>query len=208
MYLAIGCGHIEINEGIVKALCKKQNLRLLNRLWPFGKKPADDSAQHAADHSHQKEIDTKKVYVLRSVNGVHNYKIAQCCNPIPGDDVVGYIDDDNNVVVHKMDCETATRLKSSFGNRLVATQWEESPQVTSFMATIHIEGIDRMGILQELIHEISINMSINIRNLNIEANQGVFTCNLVVRVSDAAIVVRMCRQIKKINGVKSAVRTS
>ena len=118
------------------------------------------------------------------------------------------LDDDNNVVVHKMDCETATRLKSSFGNRLVATQWEESPQVTSFMATIHIEGIDRMGILQELIHEISINMSINIRNLNIEANQGVFTCNLVVRVSDAAIVVRMCRQIKKINGVKSAVRTS
>lgn len=208
MYLAIGCGHIEINESIVKSLCKKQNLRLLNRLWPFGKKPADDSAQHAADHSHQKEIDTKKVYVLRSVNGVHNYKIAQCCNPIPGDDVVGYIDDDNNVVVHKMDCETATRLKSSFGNRLVATQWEESPQVTSFMATIHIEGIDRMGILQELIHEISINMSINIRNLNIEANQGVFTCNLVVRVSDAAIVVRMCRQIKKINGVKSAVRTS
>ena len=180
---------------------------MLNRLWPFGKKPADDSAQHAADHSHQKEIDTKKVYVLRSVNGVHNYKIAPCCNPIPGDDVVGYIDDDN-VVVHKMDCETATRLKSSFGNRLVATQWEESPQVTSFMATIHIEGIDRMGILQELIHEISINMSINIRNLNIEANQGVFTCNLVVRVSDAAIVVRMCRQIKKINGVKSAVRTS
>lgn len=150
----------------------------------------------------------EKVYVLRSVNGVHNYKIAQCCNPIPGDDVVGYIDDDNNVVVHKMDCETATRLKSSFGNRLVATQWEESPQVTSFMATIHIEGIDRMGILQELIHEISINMSINIRNLNIEANQGVFTCNLVVRVSDAAIVVRMCRQIKKIGGVKSAVRTS
>ena len=208
MYLAIGCGHIEINEGIVKSLCKKQNLKLLNRLWPFGKKPADDSAQHAADHSHQKEIDTKKVYVLRSVNGVHNYKIAQCCNPIPGDDVVGYIDDDNNVVVHKMDCETATRLKSSFGNRLVATQLEESPQVTSFMATIHIEGIDRMGILQELIHEISINMSINIRNLNIEANQGVFTCNLVVRVSDAAIVVRMCRQIKKINGVKSAVRTS
>ena len=208
MYLAIGCGHIEINESIVKSLCKKQNLKMLNRLWPFGKKPADDSAQHAADHSLQKEIDTKKVYVLRSVNGVHNYNIAQCCNPIPGDDVVGYIDDDNNVVVHKMDCETATRLKSSFGNRLVATQWEESPQVTSFMATIHIEGIDRMGILQELIHEISINMSINIRNLNIEANQGVFTCNLVVRVSDAAIVVRMCRQIKKINGVKSAVRTS
>ena len=64
--------------------------------------------------------------MLRYVYCVHNYMIAQCCNPIPGDDVVGYIDDDNNVVVHKMDCETATSLKSSIGNRLVATQWEQA----------------------------------------------------------------------------------
>lgn len=216
LYFAIGNNTIELTDSIVKSLCKKQNPGLLNRLWPFaGKSNKKDQPAATQEKSQDNNataekppIDTKKVYELRTENGMHNYKIAPCCNPIPGDDVVGYVDDDNNVVVHKMDCEVAMRLKSSFGNRLVATRWEESPLVTTFLAELSVEGIDRMGILQELISEISINMSINIRKLDIEATEGVFSCKLVVRVSDVSIVNRLCKQIKKINGVKSAVRTS
>ncbi len=215
LYLALGNGVAEITDNLVKNLTKKQSTGLLNRLWPFSKKqsaepePApEEKAEEAADAAEKPEIDTKKVYMLRTVNGVRNYKIAPCCNPIQGDDVVGYIDDNHEVVVHKMDCDVATRLKSSYGNRLVATQWEESPLATTFLATLSVAGIDRMGILQELIHEISINMAINIRQLSIEANQGLFTCMLVVRVTDADVVSQLCRQIKKIDGVKSAVRTS
>ena len=216
LYFAIGNNTIELTDSVVKSLCKKQNPGLLNRLWPFaGKSNKKDQPAATQEKSQDNNataekppIDTKKVYELRTENGMHNYKIAPCCKPIPGDDVVGYVDDDNNVVVHKMDCEVAMRLKSSFGNRLVATRWEESPLVTTFLAEISVEGIDRMGILQELISEISINMSINIRKLDIEATEGVFSCKLVVRVSDVSIVNRLCKQIKKINGVKSAVRTS
>ena len=216
LYFAIGNNTIELTDSVVKSLCKKQNPGLLNRLWPFaGKSNKKDQPAATQEKSQDNNataekppIDTKKVYELRTENGMHNYKIAPCCNPIPGDDVVGYVDDDNNVVVHKMDCEVAMRLKSSFGNRLVATRWEESPLVTTFLAELSVEGIDRMGILQELISEISINMSINIRKLDIEATEGVFSCKLVVRVSDVSIVNRLCKQIKKINGVKSAVRTS
>lgn len=216
LYFAIGNNTIELTDSVVKSLCKKQNPGLLNRLWPFaGKSNKKDQPAATQEKSQDNNataekppIDTKKVYELRTENGMHNYKIAPCCKPIPGDDVVGYVDDDNNVVVHKMDCEVAMRLKSSFGNRLVATRWEESPLVTTFLAELSVEGIDRMGILQELISEISINMSINIRKLDIEATEGVFSCKLVVRVSDVSIVNRLCKQIKKINGVKSAVRTS
>lgn len=216
LYFAIGNNTIELTDSVVKSLCKKQNPGLLNRLWPFAGKsnkkdqPAatQEKSQDNNPTAEKPPIDTKKVYELRTENGMHNYKIAPCCKPIPGDDVVGYVDDDNNVVVHKMDCEVAMRLKSSFGNRLVATRWEESPLVTTFLAELSVEGIDRMGILQELISEISINMSINIRKLDIEATEGVFSCKLVVRVSDVSIVNRLCKQIKKINGVKSAVRTS
>lgn len=216
LYFAIGNNTIELTDSIVKSLCKKQNPGLLNRLWPFaGKSNKKDQPTATQEKSQDNNataekppIDTKKVYELRTENGMHNYKIAPCCKPIPGDDVVGYVDDDNNVVVHKMDCEVAMRLKSSFGNRLVATRWEESPLITTFLAELSVEGIDRMGILQELISEISINMSINIRKLDIEATEGVFSCKLVVRVSDVSIVNRLCKQIKKINGVKSAVRTS
>lgn len=216
LYFAIGNNTIELTDSVVKSLCKKQNPGLLNRLWPFAGKSNKKDQPSATQEKIQGNnattekppIDTKKVYELRTENGMHNYKIAPCCKPIPGDDVVGYVDDDNNVVVHKMDCEVAMRLKSSFGNRLVATRWEESPLVTTFLAELSVEGIDRMGILQELISEISINMSINIRKLDIEATEGVFSCKLVVRVSDVSIVNRLCKQIKKINGVKSAVRTS
>ncbi|HIU39553.1 MAG TPA: bifunctional (p)ppGpp synthetase/guanosine-3',5'-bis(diphosphate) 3'-pyrophosphohydrolase [Candidatus Limisoma intestinavium] len=216
LYFAIGNNTIELTDSVVKSLCKKQNPGLLNRLWPFaGKSNKKDQPAATQEKSQDNNataekppIDTKKVYELRTENGMHNYKIAPCCKPIPGDDVVGYVDDDNNVVVHKMDCEVAMRLKSSFGNRLVATRWEESPLITTFLAELSVEGIDRMGILQELISEISINMSINIRKLDIEATEGVFSCKLVVRVSDVSIVNRLCKQIKKINGVKSAVRTS
>lgn len=216
LYFAIGNNTIELTDSVVKSLCKKQNPGLLNRLWPFAGKSNKKDQPSATQEKIQGNnattekppIDTKKVYELRTENGMHNYKIAPCCKPIPGDDVVGYVDDDNNVVVHKMDCEVAMRLKSSFGNRLVATRWEESPLITTFLAELSVEGIDRMGILQELISEISINMSINIRKLDIEATEGVFSCKLVVRVSDVSIVNRLCKQIKKINGVKSAVRTS
>ena len=209
LFLAIGNGKVEISDSIVKLLNKKQSQSLLNRLWPFSKKQTgskDDKADNA--QTEKPKIDTKKVYVLRTVNGEHNYHIAPCCNPIPGDDVLGFIDDNGEVVVHKMDCEEATRLKSSYGNRLVATRWEESPLITSFLVTLSVEGIDRMGILHELIHEISTNMAINIRRLDIAADQGLFTCTLVVRVSDVSIVNRLCSRIKKIEGVKSAARTN
>lgn len=211
LFYAVGSEQLEVTDSVVKTICKKPGQGILNKLWPFKSKkptlPDVEDGENPQPSTDKKKINKKEVYVLRSENGVHNYKIAPCCNPIPGDDVLGYVDDDENVIVHKMDCVTAMRIRSSHGNRLVATRWEESPLTTSFLATISIQGIDRMGILQELIYEISTNMSLDMRRLNIEANEGVFTCELVLRVSDANIVNRLCRQVKKINGVKSAVRT-
>ena len=206
LFFAVGDNKVALTDSVVKSTVKKQNQGIFTRIWPFtGKKKDVDETQSAVTITPDK-INKKEIYVLRSEGGVQNYKTASCCNPIPGDDVVGYVDDNEEVIVHKMDCEVAMRIKSSFGNRLVATKWLESPLQTSFLATISVKGIDRMGILQELIHEISINMSINIRKLDIEARDGVFDCLLDLRVSDARIVDRLCRQIKKIKDVTYAAR--
>lgn len=209
LYYAVGSNTVEITENVVKSICKKHGTSagLLNKLWPFAGKNKKGNVEDK-QVSDKPKIDRKKEYVLKTGNGVQNYLVAPCCNPIPGDDVIGYVTDNEEVVVHKMDCETAMRIKSSFGNRLVATKWEVSPLVSTFLATISVEGIDRMGMLHELIHEISTNMSIDIRKVDIEAKEGVFFCTLVVRISDAKIVTRLCRQMKKIKGVKSAVRTN
>ena len=207
LYLAIGSEQVQISNSVVKSVTKKSNTGILNRIWPFsGNKKKENEGTGSEEEANHDKINKKKIYILHTESGVSNYKIASCCNPIPGDDVVGYVDDNEEVIVHKMDCPTAMRIKSSFGNRLVATKWEASPLQDSFQTTILVKGIDRMGILQELIHEISTNMAINIRKLNIEAKDGVFDCYLDIRVSEASIVNRLCRQIKKIKNITYAAR--
>ena len=135
-----------------------------------------------------------------------NYQIADCCHPIPGDDTVGFLSDSGEVIVHKMDCPTLARLKASYGSRLLETQWEDHSD--RFQASIHIEGIDQKGILQTIVNIISTNMSINMKKMQVTADQGVFNCDLDVLISDASVVTNLCHEIKKVKGVNSAVRSS
>lgn len=90
--------------------------------------------------------------------------MADCCHPIPGDDVLGYIDEQNRVVIHKRQCPVATRLKSSYGNRIIATEWDTHKDL-SFLVTIYIKGIDSMGLLNEVTQVISRQLNVNIRKL-------------------------------------------
>ena len=146
----------------------------------------------------------KETYILRYTDNDANFNRSDCCNPIPGDDVMGFVEEDNTVTVHALTCPRAAMLKASYGPRIVATRW--AVQSGTFLASIRIEGIDRLGILQELISVISTNMSLNIRKLNIAADKEVFHCDLTVLVEDTEIVTDLCNKVKKINGVQRAAR--
>ncbi|MDD6777538.1 MAG: RelA/SpoT family protein [Bacteroidales bacterium] len=207
LFFMIGCNEIALSDSMIVRLKGKQQASgsLLSKILrnPFANKSKNVDAEPTIT-TVPDSIDKKQTYVLTSENGVSNYIIAPCCHPIPGDDVVGYIDDDRHVIVHKLTCPNAMRLKSSFGGRLLSTKWDNKRE--KFLASIHIEGIDRMGILQELIYIISTNMAINIRGLNITANEGVFSCELTVLVEDTNVVTALCKQVKKVKGVNSAAR--
>ena len=207
LFFMIGCNEIALSDSMILRLKGKQQASgsLLSKILrnPFANKSKNVDAEPTIT-TVPDSIDKKQTYVLTSENGVSNYIIAPCCHPIPGDDVVGYIDDDRHVIVHKLTCPNAMRLKSSFGGRLLSTKWDTKRE--KFLASIHIEGIDRMGILQELIYIISTNMAINIRGLNITANEGVFSCELTVLVEDTNVVTALCKQVKKVKGVNSAAR--
>ena len=203
LYLMIGNNEIALSQSLVK-IFKPASRGLLDRLMnPFGNRHSNSNADNEVV-ANEGKIDTKKVYELRTVDGKSNYRIADCCNPIPGDTVIGFVTDDNEVVVHKMDCEQATRLKSSFGGRIVQTQWETKAK--KFNVTISLEGIDRQGILQEIIYLISTNLSLNMRRLNITADDGVFHCELEAMVDDTDVVTQLCKRLKKVKGVSQAVR--
>ncbi|MCQ2290237.1 MAG: RelA/SpoT family protein [Muribaculaceae bacterium] len=202
LYQMIGNNEIALSPSLIKVF-KPASRGLLDRLMnPFGNR--SNAAGETEVVAAEGKIDTKKIYELRTVDGKSNYRIADCCNPIPGDTVLGFINDKNEVVVHKMDCEEATRLKSSYGGRIVQTRWETKAK--KFNVTLSLEGIDRQGILQEIIYLISTNLSLNMRRLNISADEGVFQAELEAQVDDTEVVTKLCKRLKKVKGVSSAVR--
>lgn len=167
--------------------------------------PADNAGKDASEAPRPK-INPKEIYPLRMTAEGSNFKLSECCNVVPGDDVMGFINDAGEVEIHALDCPRAQVLKAGFGSRIVATTWESVSE--RFLAHIRIEGIDRHGILQELISLISTHLGIDIRKLDIEASAEVFHCDLWVRVADASVISALCDKAHEIEGVNSAARIS
>ncbi|MBR1936010.1 MAG: bifunctional (p)ppGpp synthetase/guanosine-3',5'-bis(diphosphate) 3'-pyrophosphohydrolase [Muribaculaceae bacterium] len=207
LFFKIGSGELTPTLEMVRKQ-SQQSKSLFSRMFhnPFSSSNSNDENKidEAGKTETGKKINTKEVYVLKTVDGKTNYQFADCCNPVPGDDVLGYVNEKNELIVHKMDCPVAMKLKSSFGSRLVQTRWENTDE--TFLTRVHIEGLDRQGILQEIIYIISTHLSINMRELNIRADEGVFHCDLDVLVSDVEEINRMCKRLRKVKGVSLASR--
>lgn len=198
LYLALGNEEIILDLNLVKNITKQNSSSILSKIFRI------KSSNKKKEQEENEKINTSETYILKYNEHGSNFKIADCCCPIPGDEVMGFIDDNNEVIVHALNCPRATALKASYGSRIVSTKWDiESGK---FLATIHIEGIDRFGILQELTQLISTNLAIDIRRLNIEAKNEVFSCELSVLVEDTQVVSDLCNKVKKINGVKKSSR--
>ncbi len=147
----------------------------------------------------------KKVLKLTEDTIEKNYKIASCCKPIPGDDVLGYIDEHDNIIIHKRQCPIASKLKSSYGNRIVAAEWEIH-KALSFPVILYIKGIDSVGILNQATQIISQQLNVNIQKLMIETNDGIFEGKIQLYVHDVDDVKSICDNLLKIKNVKEVKR--
>ena len=150
-------------------------------------------------------IDKKKIIKLTPDAIQKNYILADCCKPIPGDDVLGYIDDNNRIVIHKRQCPIATQLKTSFGNRLLAVEWETG-KALNFPVNVYIKGIDGIGVLNQVTQVISQQLNVNIHKLNIESNDGIFEGRIQLYVHDVDDVNTICTNLKKIDHIKKVTR--
>ncbi len=201
-YYLLGNEEIILNDYVIKILKKESSKtkRLLLKLIGRGGKTAEEEPA-----PQRKEINRKETYVLRyDEDGNTNFRFSDCCCPLPGDDVLGFIEDNGEVTVHTLDCPRAAMLKASFGPRILSTRWEVNGG--RFMAHIRIEGIDRHGILHELISLISTHLSLDIRALDIRTEKEVFHCDLSLLVSDADGLNDLCAKVRRIPGVQSAAR--
>nr|WP_321375405.1 RelA/SpoT family protein [uncultured Bacteroides sp.] len=151
------------------------------------------------------KIDKKKILTLTEDTIQKSYKIAGCCKPIPGDDVLGYMDENNDIIIHKRQCTIANKLKSSFGNRIIAANWD-THKTLYFPIFIYVKGIDSVGLLNQVTEVISRQLNVNIQRVNIEANDGIFEGRIKLYVHDVDDVKTICDNLRKIKDVKEVKR--
>ena len=211
LYYSVERGDVVLPENVRKLFREKDE----NGLFKYVKqalrratKYSKSTPEEAVNETQTKEkpvYDKKKPYILKEEAFERNYVIAECCKPIPGDESLGFINDDGNVVVHKRSCPIAMRLKSSFGERILNTVWS-SHQLSSFEATLEVKGIDSLGMLNEITKIISEEFNVYIIRLLIEAKDGVFEGRIKLKVHDVEDIQKLCVRLSKIENIKSVSR--
>lgn len=146
----------------------------------------------------------KPIYITD--DSINQFVFRQCCHPIPGDDVLGFIDRKNRIEIHKRSCPVASKLKSGYGNRILDAKWDMHKRLL-FDATIAIRGIDRIGMLNEVTKVISEQLNVNIHKITISCDQGIFDGSLEILVHDRDDVKVIMKKLKAIKGLQEIKQT-
>ncbi len=145
----------------------------------------------------------KPIYITD--DNIKQYQFKHCCHPIPGDDILGFIDGKHQIEIHKRACPVAAKLKASYGNRILDAKWDMHKKLF-FDATIRMQGIDRVGMLLDISQVISSQMNVNIHKLTIASEEGVFDGTIELRVHDREDVGNIIGQLKKIPDVQDVTQ--
>ena len=200
---AIGSKAIVLGEADKNELKEKQTSNWKKYLtFSFGN---NKEKQEEKEPQEKEKINPKQVLKLTEESLQKKYIMAECCHPIPGDDVLGYVDENDRIIIHKRQCPVAAKLKSSYGNRILATEWDTHKEL-SFLVYIYIKGIDNMGLLNEVTQVISRQLNVNIRKLTIETEDGIFEGKIQLWVHDVDDVKTICNNLKKIQNIKQVSR--
>jgi len=202
LYSKIGAGIVTIDtlEKTLKVDSKSKILKFWTLFIPKKEEPEEGDAP----------VSPGEIQPSPDVEAEPQFRIAECCKPIPGDKVVGYRDPaSGDIIVHKATCDELNRLASQFGNNIVKEEikWSQH-KAMSYLVTAEIRGIDRMGILLDLAKVVSDDFNINIREVNIHSHDGIFEGSVSLYVKDAEglnAVMDRIRQIKGIETVKRAM---
>ena len=202
LYSKVGSGLISLEN--LKRVLKKNAQSKWVKYWQLqlGKKE-----KTTAEENETAKIDTKKTLLLSEDDDPDNpsYLVASCCNPIPGDEIIGYITPDDIVVIHKVTCAEAVRLMAQHADKIVSAKWK-THKVLSFLARIEVRGIDRIGIIHEITKVITEELMVNIRKFHIESHDGIFEGYIDLYVHDIAHLNNLIGDIMRIKGMDTVKR--
>jgi GTP diphosphokinase / guanosine-3',5'-bis(diphosphate) 3'-diphosphatase len=200
LFYRVGIGAIE-NQQLKDYAAQKSNT-FIN----FFKNKIKRTKDTAAEDIHKPVISSNyDMLVFGTEHDKLDYKLSQCCNPIPGDDVFGFVTINEGIKVHKKDCPNAIGMQSNYAYRIMSAKWIDSSQ-EEFKAIINITGMDVLGLTNQLTKVISNNMSVNIQSISLSTDAGIFHGQVAVIVKNNAILKKMISAIKKIDGVDKVTR--
>ena len=203
LYSGIGLGRINLDN--IKKTFKKNPTKNVIKYWELkligSKKEKKDAEVTLGD------IDKSVPFLLRENvdNSEQSYEIAKCCNPIPGDEVIGYHSPEGAIIIHKPKCPVAIRIMSNEGNRIIAVKWAIH-KLISFIARISMTGIDRICLVNDITHIISAELKVNITRINISVNNGIFEVTIDLFVHHTKDLNNLILKISNINGIENVKR--
>jgi GTP pyrophosphokinase len=155
-------------------------------------------------HPHLDKKDTELIIFGESSDRIV-YNLANCCKPIPGDDVFGFVTTGKGLTIHRTNCPNATKLLSNYGHRIVKTKWAKNKEI-SFLTGLRIIGMDDVGVVNKITTIISGDLRINISAITIESTEGVFEGTIKLFVHDKEELEELVSRLKSLNGIQSVER--
>ncbi len=160
---------------------------------------------------HKFSEDVKQQLVNKDIstngNAEVEYRISDCCNPIPGDEVIGFVPPDGGIWIHRTNCPEAIQLMSKYGNRIIKINWEGA-EAGTFLSGIRLVGFDNMGLLNEIVNIISSELNLNIRSFHIDSTGDVFEATIMLLVHSTDDLNKLMAQLKKVKGINNVYRIS
>ena len=198
---AIGSGSIVLGSDDKDALLGNKKFRFPS----FSFFSRSKSNKPTAEPERFDTVDRKRPLNITDDTLHSSYIIADCCKPIPGDDILGYYDENNRIVIHKRKCPIADTLKSSHGDRILAANWD-THRTLHFQVPIMVKGIDGIGVLNEITTIIYQELGIGIQKMTIESKDGIFEGTIWVNVHDVEEVRKICDTLKKVKNIQTIAR--
>lgn len=200
LFYRVGIGAIE-NQQLKDFAAQKSNT-FIN----FFKNKIKRSSSAPVEDIHKQVISSNyDMLVFGPDQDKLDYKLSTCCNPIPGDEVFGFITINEGIKVHKRDCPNAISLQSNFAYRIILAKWIDSSQ-QEFKAILHITGMDTIGLTNKLTKVISDNMNVNIQSISLSGEAGIFKGQIAVIVQNNHILKKLIDNIKQIDGIDKVSR--
>lgn len=199
LYSKIGSGIITMDD--LKEVLSKNTKNKWVRVWDLS------VGRSQKKNENKEEYDSRGTLLLKEIVGDDDgaYKLASCCNPIPGDEVVAVRQEDDSLLVHRTDCNKAVKIMSSQGDKLVAAKWTQH-KVLSYLARIELNGWDRFGVYNSITNTITDELNISMRTINLHGHDGIFTGSIDLYVHHTHDLNNLIMNLMNLKGIESVHR--